>query len=429
MKYKDLESDTIIIEWLCLINASANTKRNYLFSMQAYTDFCGKTPDELLAEAESEISQGVLPRQRKVKQYMLQFRMYLQEQKLAPKSIKARIAAIQSFYSSNDIQLPKMSRNEKAKPLVQNLEIPSKEDLQQVLKTCDPLEKAIVLVGVSSGLAANEIINLKISDFKKGYDKETGITTLQLRRLKTNYDFITFLSPECSNAILHYLAYRARTIKGNDKRRLAQLEKQRVYADSNYLFIGRQILEEFLNSKNEELRKLEEKSLIKIYRTLSEKAHKNTPIGNWGFIRSHNMRKYFNSSLINAGADSFIVNFMMGHTLDDTQGAYFRAGPEKLKEYYMKFVPFVTIEKEFDVIESQEYLRLKNENQILISEVEKFKVERQEIANLKNEMENDRAKLKAEVVNEFLSELNKLSNFNNKLDLNEPIIIKRILNK
>jgi len=111
-----------------------------------------------------------------------------------------------------------------------------------------------------------------------------------------------------------------------------------------------------------------------------------TPSGNWGLIRSHNMRKYFNSALLNAGADSFIVDFWMGHTLDETKSAYFRAS-NGLRDIYLKFVPYLTIQKEADVSESPEYLRLKQENQILQAETARHVVERSELQELRAEIE------------------------------------------
>ena len=107
---------------------------------------------------------------------------------------------VQNFYRSCDIELPALGRN-KAKVLEKNKDIPTKEDLHEVLKTCDPLEKTILLVGASSGLFLNEIRDLKVKDFKKGYDPETEVTTLKLRRRKVVIDFITFLSPEASRAV------------------------------------------------------------------------------------------------------------------------------------------------------------------------------------------------------------------------------------
>jgi hypothetical protein len=127
------------------------------------------------------------------------------------------------------------------------------------------------------------------------------------------------------------------------------MEKQRIFSDNNYLFIGRKIPNEFLKTfhelncledgqnkkeldeKNDERRKLERDAFMKIYRVLSEKAHKNAPKSDWNLVRSHNVRKWFNSTLLNAGADSFHVEFFMGHTLDDTRAAYFRANPDKLR--------------------------------------------------------------------------------------------------
>jgi integrase len=97
------------------------------------------------------------------------------------------------------------------------LKIPSKEDIQDILKVCEPIETALVLAGVSSGLSAIELCNLKVADFKNGYDPDTGITTLHIRRVKTRVDFITFFTPEASKAIIEYLEYRNRTPKTRKK--------------------------------------------------------------------------------------------------------------------------------------------------------------------------------------------------------------------
>jgi hypothetical protein len=64
---------------------------------------------------------------------------------------------VQSFYRSCDIELPILSRN-KAKLLEKNKDIPTKEDLQEVLKICDPLEKTILSVGASSGLSSMKFV-------------------------------------------------------------------------------------------------------------------------------------------------------------------------------------------------------------------------------------------------------------------------------
>lgn len=208
----ELREDLTIIEWLTIINARPNTERNYLLGFQWFTEWTGKVPEALLLEAEQEIKDGLLMRQRSIKKYLIGFRKYLQDKGNAPQTIKGYITGVKSFYTAFDIEIPKShTAGNKAQTLKKHKDIPTKEDLQEVLKVCDPMEKAVLLIGISSGLGAHEIINLRVKDFKKGHDPETGITTLDLRRGKVDFDIITFLSSEASKAVLDYLAYRART--------------------------------------------------------------------------------------------------------------------------------------------------------------------------------------------------------------------------
>jgi hypothetical protein len=62
-------------------------------------------------------------------------------------TIKNHMTGVKSFYKSNYIELPFLPKT-KFKPLEKNKDIPTKEDIQEVLKVCDPLEKAVILVGV-----------------------------------------------------------------------------------------------------------------------------------------------------------------------------------------------------------------------------------------------------------------------------------------
>ena len=86
----------------------------------------------------------------------------------------------------------------------------------------------------------------------------------------------------------------------------------------------------------------------------------------------------------------------MGHTLDETQAAYFRAKPEELKEIYIKFAPFLAIQKEADVSESPEYLKIKQENQVLQRETVRHVVERSELRDMRAELEKIKEKAAGE---------------------------------
>jgi integrase len=380
---------SLVDKWLATVAKSDNTKRNYSHAIKAFCEFVDKDPDQLIIEAEKEIKEGLLMRERSVSDYVPDFIEHLENKNLAPNTIRGYIMPIQSFYNYYDIQFPKQ-RNLESIVLESNIEIPSKSDIQTILKVCDPLEKAIILVGVSSGLSSNEIINLKVGTFKNGYDSTTGITTLKIRRGKTRTDFITFLTSEASQAVNDYLEFRDRKSDSTDIRKQRQLQKQHVYSDIDYLFIGRTIPNEWLEKRDERLRKLERNSFLKLYRMLNEKARKSTPKGTWNVIRSHNLRKYFNSTLLNAGCDSFFVEYTMGHKIDRTKASYFRSDPNSLAKIYEKFVPFITIQKELDISESEDFKRMKAEHATLLAEAEKHRIERKELQELRAELEAEK---------------------------------------
>lgn len=395
MELEEIRNDDMIKDWLEQINAKPTTRHIYTIAMMHFCEYANKSPVNMIDEAEQEIREGKLMRSRSIKKLLPGFRKHLQDSGKAPKSVKNYLSAVRSYYSSYDIEVPTMGRNEsKTKPLEKNLDIPNKDDVIEVLKAVGPLERAVVLVGVSSGMTTNEIIRLTVGQFKKGYDPETGITTLRVRREKAQVDFYTFLTPEASQAVQEYLNYRNRPAKKNTKEKLLSLEKQRVTNDIDRLFIEHKIDDDYLQTRDDDLRAFTSASFTKMYRRISANAGKCTPVGDWNIIRAHNFRKYFNSALLNAGADSFFVEYLMGHTLDDTRSAYFRATPEKLREIYMQFVPFLTIQKELDISESIEYQQIKKENQVLQAETARHIVERAELASFKEQMEENEKRMK-----------------------------------
>ncbi len=287
MKVTDLKQDPIVIEWLQTINAKPNTEKAYLQDMQEFTSYTGKDPETLLEEAEEDIKAGKLTRQRRIKRDLIGFRKYLQDLGKAPFTVRGRIVGVKSFFETFDIEIPKLPRMGKAKTLEKNTKIPQKEDLQEALKVADPLEKAILLTGASSGLAANEICDLKVGDFKRGYDPKTRITTLSLRRKKVGFDFITFLSPETSQAVLDYLDYRSRTVDTNQTRKKSRLEKQKVCNDNDFLFICRQIPTEYLETHDDNLRKLDTRALTKGSTEDLQKKQERVPHTMIGVLSGH----------------------------------------------------------------------------------------------------------------------------------------------
>ncbi len=400
MKVNELKNDKIIKDWLSGIKAAYETRRVYLQSMQQFTEFTHNTPLQLIEEAEKEIRAGLLMRERNITSYLREFREHLERKDIAPLTIKSRMTGVCSFYRLYNIQLPVLPKGTtNARPELKRKKIPTKDDIRKILNVCDPLERALVLVGVSSGLSAVDISNLRVSDFVDGYDPKTGITTLHLVRKKKNYEFYTFLSPEASKAIQDYLNWRNREPNYKSKIKEQQLEKQRVTTKEGYLFVTRAVPFEYLTAKKmkdkEELRKLSKETIISIYHRLNEEAQTSSGSGEYNINRSHNMRRFFNTTLLNEHASLFFVDFLLGHQLDATHEAYYRASPEKLKEEYTKYISYLTIEKSIDPTEHPAFIQMKEDKDAYkrITDImtQERKDERSELQELKAEIENMKA--------------------------------------
>jgi integrase len=392
VELEDLREDELIKDWLSEIEAAPSTRRNYIQSMKFYTNFAGKTPEQLIEEAEEEVKSGILMRKRKIKRYLLEFREYLKEErKVAPKTLHNHMVAVKSFYRSFDIDLPNLNRKKDFgnRELEENNKRLSKDDIREMLKFTDVRSKALILLMSSSGLAENEVMNLRYGSFKEGLDESTGITTLKLRRIKTRVDFITFTSPETTKAIMDYIDYRNRKPKQDDKKSIQTWEKHRINTEEDYLFIKKDVPDDYLRDHDETKRKMRRGAFIQIFRQIAKKMGNETGFGVWQVVRPHNLRKFFNTQLLNGGADIFFVDFLMGHQIDQTRRAYFKADEKKLKERYMKYLPYLPIEKtETRILESEEYKDLKG---VLDEKEERIRILESEIYKMKEVEEEKKA--------------------------------------
>ena len=363
MDLKTIRSDPMIIGWMAGIEAAKSTHDNYTHGLRLFCDFTGLTPIQLLEEAESEITNGTLMRRRKIKGYLISFRSMLKERDLAPKTIGNIMTGVNSFYRFNDIDLPNLNNRKQfsPKPLKKNTLWLEKSDVQAILEHAGVRDRAIILIMVSSGLSQVDVLNLQIKDVKSGYDEHTGITTLSVRRIKTDYDFTTFLSPEASKSVLNLIELRQKH------------EKSKVRSDDDFLFTKRDVPDSYLETYDDSVRRLDKYGLMAVFRRLAHATGRETAKGTWSAIRAHNLRKYFNSTLLNNGAEIFFVDYLMGHKLDPMHEAYYRADPKKLREKYIKYLPFLSIEDtEVKIVESAEYNELKQNYDVMCDRVKEL---------------------------------------------------------
>ena len=407
MNRKELENDTNMQKWKILLEQYSTNPQQYwtkcLTSMMYFTEMTEKTPEQLIVDAKDELGKPL--DERELTFLIPKFKTYLERgehikhdatgkrKKLSPKSVYLYVAAVKSFYDYHYIPVPK-TKGKKRIPKTKNENdaIPSIAEIRDFLEHCNPMEKALVLCAESGGLGAAELSSLKVSTFWDGYDKNTGITTLFVTRPKTDIDFYTFLSPEASKAVIEYLDERDAPAKYDTKFYIDRAKKTHTTNDS-YLFIHNKITDEYLETGNEELRYLNPDLIRARYREVNRKAKISTKKGSYNNIRAHTVRKLFNKTLKLKGCNNAMVEFWMGHKLDDTQSAYFfktdKVTPEDIvmmKEMYTKYYPFLIVQMEKPIAETPEYQRLEEKNLELEAENARIQVERSEHDRLREQV-------------------------------------------
>ena len=309
-------------------NLSYKTRQGYLNAINVYVSFNKKSFKDLLNEAEREEESGIRWKKRKLKQRLINFRIYLQEKYLVS-TAKVYFQRIISLYNHFEIEihkLPPLSTKSGNIPKPITFEdLPTKEIIRDAVEIANPLMKAIILFMSSSGCARRETLNLTIQDFidatqeyhnkntikdvlKELNDNGRIVPIFRIRRQKTSKFYFTFCSPEASKEIISYLLTQ-NNLKSTDK-----LFKINLY-----------YLNKYFMEINDEL------SLGKV--------------GTYNKFRSHMLRKFHASSLYNAenGLSLEEIDALQGRKKDSTHSSYFMENPNNLRNKYMDSLDVITI--------------------------------------------------------------------------------------
>jgi hypothetical protein len=403
-----LEKDEMITDWLQHKNKAGKTRTSYLVSMKMYTKMTGLTPKQLVSEGRADAKKRYSS-DMKVTKHISRFISMLRDSGMRDTSIKTRLNPIYSFYEYYEIRFRREEIKGDMNPA--NDEYPDKEMIRTALQFANPLMKAIILVGASSGLSLIDIANLKIKDFKAGYDQETGLTMFKpLVRIKTKFKFITFLTKEATNSVIDYLVYRQRKeSESMDEDSKKQLAKQRINginqhgltgktliellpASSDFLFIKTAISDKYLIKPDEQLRQLKTDNIDYMYDQINIRSGLATPDGERNVFLSHQLRKFCNNQMVEANINPEYREFFLAHKPPGSQANYhkFAQKPDALKTEYIKAMPFLTIQKSLDISESEDFKRMKTEHETLLIEAEKHRVDRSELQELRAKVERMR---------------------------------------
>jgi integrase len=336
----DISKDAKLLQWFANSDLAESTQRVYSMYMKLFCECVGTAPSELISGAIIEIKAGKLPSERKELEYFAKYKVCLKNKDMSPKAQSLAITCVRSFYRAYDIQLSaSITKIKKPMPLRQNMNFLSKDDIKKLITNCHSLrDRAIILGMATSGMARQEIINLRMQDI--AFDNNS-IGTVSVRRQKSQTDYTTFISPEAVQALKNYFEERAR------------IDKLKIKGQSDYVFVT------YDNST-----RIDKTTFGKLFRTLAAQlGYKN---GDYQIkSKSHALRKFFASTLENCGMPKNKIDYMLGHTQNSSDLAYFRYDIDKLKEMYKIYLPYLTFEKQI-IIKS-----LNTEDALLLEELKK----------------------------------------------------------
>ena len=350
----DQKDEELVEKWFLTRNIGSGTQISYLLAVNAYTKLTGKSIYELLQEAKEENLSSVELMDRKITINLLKFKKALKEDGKAPGTVNLYFFAIKSFYKAFQITLPEIVMDSGDIGLEKNLgKRLTRKDILKMISVASPRERALIYLMALSGMgqqeardlsinklldAASDAIGINLKDVYELFSHEElilkEVLTLTITRKKVKYRHQTFLPPEATRELISYLKERCFGRNG----------KIRVNSKYDTIFVNKQGGE------------LSRDSIVTNFRRIGQEAGFEKEKGSYSFWRSHSMRKYFISKIINKSGNKIIADYMAGHNINKQDRAYWEAKPEDLKQLYLKALPFLSIDgAKVKDVESEEF--------------------------------------------------------------------------
>ena len=345
--------EPIIDEFFRTIEAKPSTIKAYLQGLKHYTAFHDMTMLGLLEESEEDQTNKVAPRKQRLNKRLNDFNNFLIDNEYSQNAKALYLIFVKSFYKNFGVIIPRIGKTKKTKVIKKENQWLgfTTEDISSHLKAhLTSRDRALILLISTSGLAKKEVRNLIRKDFEGAQDPD-GVTTFRLRREKTSFDFYTFCSPEATRAIYDYLKSRK--------------------DDSKYLFV------------TEQGKKITPETWTFIFKHLGDRVGYIRNNNQFCQTRSHNYRKWFNSTLQNNRCPVWFVDFCMAHDTVDVRAHYHMGDPEKLKDIYKEYMHLLAIDdKSFQLMKDDEYKKIMQQNKAQSSELDALKQQMNAIQEL-----------------------------------------------
>jgi len=280
---------------------SESTKETYFIYLRRFCNFCGMTPDELIAERAIDTRNEDIFIRRRHEEKLKEFIDYFRGEGYSSNTIATAVGSIKSLYTSN--YHPMIEVNIPSGRPVREYKIPTKEELTQVIDSAYmPWHGAFMTLTKDCGISLQDMLALKLGDGSQVYGsikdqlkKGQVPIHLNITREKTRFKYNTFLG-EDSFKMLNNAAFFSDT---------ASHKRLFPYVDSTIQYA---------------------------MKTLGDQL-------GWTSFTPYSLRKWFRTQLTLSDMNEALIESMMGHSIGKVKEAYLVPPPQKLREIYEKHYP------------------------------------------------------------------------------------------
>ena len=280
---------------------SESTKETYFIYIKRFCNFCGMTPDELIAERAIDTRNEDIFIRRRHEEKLKEFIDYFRGEGYSSNTIATAVGSIKSLYTSN--YHPMIEVNIPSGRPVREYKIPTREELIQVIDSAYmPWHGAFMMLTKDCGISLQDMLALKMGDGSSVYGsikdqlkKGQVPIHLNITREKTQFKYNTFLG-EDSFKLLNNAAFFSDT---------ASHERLFPYVDSTIQYA---------------------------MKTLGDQL-------GWTSFTPYSLRKWFRTQLTLSDMNEALIESMMGHSIGKVKAAYLVPPPQKLREIYEKHYP------------------------------------------------------------------------------------------
>lgn len=306
-------------------NWTHKTRGVYTSTLHGYCQYQQMTLPALLHEAEQDEETITKMSKRRIRQRLLQYILHLQQENYEVNSIRAYVARILKVYRYHDIELPNLPPLGQAN-VEQFEDIPTRDMMVYALRVGNTRTRALVSLLASSGIRVSDLCELTVCDFMTACNEYSRcsdvrgfmvellnsnkliVPTWRIPNQKTGTSYVTFCSDEASRYLAEYL--------------LECLRRDLILPGDKLFGIAPASMSRYFKRLNDRLDFGRLKTRCRFH--------------------PHALRRFFATTLTNAGCDFLSVEFMLGHKLSPVQEAYYKADPVRLRQKYMQYLRYVT---------------------------------------------------------------------------------------